>query len=196
MSIVNLVSGGIDSTLVGVLAQEDGISVFPLFINYGQKAVEREWGACQVVHEKLGLPTPTRMDVGGFGEIISSGLTSSEKHVKDEAFTPCRNLLFLVAGGAYAVQNDASGVAIGLLAERYSLFPDQTSSFLIDAERVIGIATGKRVQVTAPLMELSKSEVIALASEKGITGTYSCHSGTEEPCGKCISCIEIATSSL
>ncbi len=192
MSIVNLVSGGLDSTLVGVLAKEVGAPVFPLFVNYGQKAVEREWRACQTVHEKLELPVPKRMDLGGFGKIILSGLTSPEKHVKDEAFTPGRNLLFLVAGGAYASQNGADGVAIGLLAERYSLFPDQRSIFLLDAERAIEAAIGKRIQVTAPLMDFSKSEVLALANEKGIAGTYSCHAGTEKPCGECISCLEIA----
>jgi len=194
MSIVNLVSGGLDSTLVGVLAKEEGIQVFPLFVNYGQRAVESEWRACQTVHEKLGLTAPEYMDLRGYGEIILSGLTSPEKHVKDEAFTPGRNLLFLMVGGAYAYQNGADGVAIGLLAERYSLFPDQRSVFLLDAERAIEAAMGKRIQVTAPLMEFSKSEVVALADNKGITDTYSCHAGTEKPCGECISCLEIMSN--
>ena len=38
MSIVTLVSGGLDSTLVAKLAQEQGLQIFPLFVDYGQRA--------------------------------------------------------------------------------------------------------------------------------------------------------------
>ena len=77
MSLVNLASGGLDSTLVGVMAKEEGIEVFPLFIDYGQRAAAREWEACMRVHRQLGLPEPTRMDVSGFGRVIISGLTKA-----------------------------------------------------------------------------------------------------------------------
>ena len=43
MSFVNLVSGGLDSTLVGVMAKEEGVEHFPLFIDYGQRAARKEW---------------------------------------------------------------------------------------------------------------------------------------------------------
>ena len=62
------------------------------------------------------------MDVSDFGRVIYSGLTSSDKDIKAEAFTLGRNLLFLLMGGAYAFQVGAEAVAIGLLAERFSLF--------------------------------------------------------------------------
>ena len=35
VGIVTLVSGGIDSTLMSMMAQEEGIALFPLFIDYG-----------------------------------------------------------------------------------------------------------------------------------------------------------------
>lgn len=190
MSIVNLVSGGLDSTLVGVLAQEEGIQVYPLFIDYGQRAAQREWESCSLVHERLGLSTPTRVDLSGFGRIIFSGLTSDKKNVKDDAFTPGRNLLFLLIGSAYASQVGASAVAIGLLSERYSLFPDQRSSFIKQTERVVKAALGRTVRIVTPLFEFSKADVLKLAKERGIRGTYSCHAGTDPPCGQCISCLE------
>lgn len=190
MGIVNLVSGGLDSTLIGVMAREEGLPVYPLFIDYGQRAANKEWETCQLVHKNLALPLPNRMDVSGYGKIICSGLTSEAMHVKDNAFTPGRNLLFLLMGSAYAYQVGASAVAIGLLSEEFSLFPDQKSYFLKKAEEAIEACLAKRINVIAPLMDFSKADVVKLSSEKGITGTYSCHTGLLKPCGLCISCLE------
>jgi len=196
VSLVNLVSGGLDSTLIGRLAQEEGVQLHPLFIDYGQRAAQREWEACRLVHERLGLPTPTRMDVSGFGSIICSGLTSDKKDVKEDAFTPGRNMLFLLLGSAYAFQVEARAVAIGLLSEQYHLFPDQRASFIEQAERAMEAALGRTVRILLPLFDFSKADVIRLAKEKGILGTYSCHAGTDPPCGKCISCLEIAGATI
>jgi len=191
VSLVNLVSGGLDSTLIGVLAQEEGIHVHPLFIDYGQRAAQREWEACRIVHEVLRLPVPIRMDLSGFGKIIFSGLTSDKKNVKNEAFTPGRNMLFLLIGSAYAFQVEASVVAIGLLSDQYSLFPDQRAGFIEQMESAVEAALGRTIRIVTPLFEFSKADVVRLANEKGISGTYSCHAGTDPPCGQCISCLEI-----
>lgn len=190
MSMVSLVSGGLDSTLVGAMLREQAIDNYPLFIDYGQRAAITEWTTCQAVHERLNLPTPVRMDLSGFGKVIQSGLTSATLHIKDDAFTPTRNLLFLVAGAAYAFQMGANAVSIGVLSEEFSLFPDQTQSFIGKAENAIHAALGRHIKVAAPLSEFSKADVLALAREKGISGTYSCHLGLSAPCGICISCLE------
>lgn len=191
MSIVNLVSGGLDSTLIGVLAKEEGIQVHPLFIDYGQRAAPREWEACKSVHEILDLPVPTWIDLSGFGKIIYSGLTSGQRDLKTEAFTPGRNMLFLLMGSAYAFQVEASAVAIGLVSERYSLFPDQGAGFIEQMERAVEAALGRTIRIITPLFNFSKADVLRMADEKGIRGTYSCHAGTDLPCGECISCLEI-----
>lgn len=192
MTLVNLVSGGIDSTLVSMLAQEAGIRIFPLFVDYGQKAGHNEWTACESVHRRLQLPAPVKINLKGFGAVIRSGLTDSDLDVKTAAFTPGRNLLFLLLGGAYAYQMGAQAVSLGLLSENLGLFPDQRESFIETAEKAIQSALGSKIQVVTPLSELSKADVLELAREKGITGTYSCHMGTDTPCGYCISCLEIS----
>lgn len=190
MRFVNLVSGGLDSTLIGVLAKEEGHEVFPLFIDYGQRAAQKEWATCLRVHKDFSLPTPVRMDLSGFGQIIISGLTNTQLDIKDNAFTPGRNLMFLVMGGAYAFQVNASQIAIGLLSEAASLFPDQSSDFILKSESAIHAALGKRVKVITPFSDFTKQDVIQLAKRKGVQGTYSCHSGADSPCGVCISCLE------
>ncbi|MBU3887152.1 7-cyano-7-deazaguanine synthase [Methylosinus sp. KRF6] len=190
MSFVNLVSGGLDSTLIGVMAQEEGLEHFPLFIDYGQRAARKEWETCKLVHDALGLPTPSRMDLSGFGRVIASGLTRAELDIKNDAFTPGRNLIFLLMGSAYAYQQGASSVAIGLLAEESSLFPDQKPEFVAQAEISISAAMGRQIKVITPLIDFHKADVVTLAQTKGITGTYSCHTGNSEPCGRCIACLE------
>ncbi len=173
------------------MAKEEGIEVFPLFIDYGQRAAAREWEACMRVHRQLSLAEPVRMDVSGFGRVIISGLTSRNLDIKKDAFTPGRNLMFLLMGSSYAYQVGASTVAMGLLAERFSLFPDQGSRFVDQAESAIASALGRKVNLVMPLADFSKADVVRLAREKRITGTYSCHTGADPPCGLCISCLEL-----
>ena len=190
MSIVTLTSGGLDSTLMAILAMEEGLEQFPLFIDYGQLGKERELDACIKNFKHHGLPTPTVASMAGYGALLPSGLTDPGKDVFRQAFLPCRNLMFLTLGAAYAFQREASAVAIGLLDEAFSLFPDQTRGFLRDAEALLSKAVSREIRVMAPLMSFSKADVVAVAKTRGITGTYSCHSGSEVPCGVCIACRE------
>jgi 7-cyano-7-deazaguanine synthase len=190
MSIVSLVSGGLDSTLVAKLAQEEGLQIFPLFVDYGQRARDRELAACRLAMKKLGLPEPKVAGLSGFGQLIRSGLTDSSLHIVDDAFTPGRNMLFLLTAAAYAYQMKADAISIGLLHESTSLFPDQTAEFLREAELMISLCMGRTIKVLAPLSSFFKSDVVALAAEKGISETYSCHMGEEEACGNCIACNE------
>jgi 7-cyano-7-deazaguanine synthase len=190
MSIVTLVSGGLDSTVMAVLTKEEGLTQFPLFIDYGQLGREKEFQACQANFKRFGLPEPKVAPMSGYGSLLSSGLTDSKKHIFNDAFLPCRNLMFLTVGAAYAFQCGASAVGIGLLDEVFSLFPDQTRGFLSDAEGLLSKALGKSIKVISPLMTFSKADVLKIAKAKGITGTYSCHAGTEVPCGICVACRE------
>ena len=191
MGIVTLVSGGLDSTLMSLLAKEVGATLYPLFVNYGQIAAEKELKACRRLHGRFNLPLVTYMDLSGFGNIVPSGLTNSKLRVNEDAFLPGRNLLFVLAGAAHAYKVQAHSVAIGLLNPADRLFPDQTMEFLKESERMIETAVGKRIHILAPLIEFSKSDVLAMASERGIQDTYSCHAGGNEPCGVCIACVEI-----
>jgi len=190
MSIVTLVSGGLDSTLVARLAQEEGVRQHLLFIDYGQRARDRELSACELAMSRLGLPKPAVAELSGYGRLIRSGLTDTSLRVLEDAFTPGRNMLFLLTAAAHAVQRNADAVSIGLLHEDTAIFPDQTAHFLQQAEMLISLCMGRSVRVLAPLAQFHKQDVVALAAEKGIKGTYSCHMGAEEPCGRCIACNE------
>jgi 7-cyano-7-deazaguanine synthase len=194
VGIVTLVSGGIDSTLMSLLAQEEGVQLFPLFVDYGQLAAAKEWEACKRLHKKHGLPSVTRMDMSGFGKIIPSGITDPYLRINEDAFLPGRNLLFVLAGAAYAFKVQANSVALGLLDPAQHLFPDQTREFVQACEAMIEMAMGKRIRVLTPLIGFSKRDVLAMARARGLSDTYSCHAGGDEPCGICVACMEISNA--
>jgi 7-cyano-7-deazaguanine synthase len=135
------------------------------------------------------------MDLNGYGKLVPSGLTNVTLRVNEDAFLPGRNLLFLLAGSAYAYQQNFTRVAIGLLSEKTSIFPDQTIKFIEMTQQLISYIMDREIVIIAPLMEYTKRDVIELAKRKGISGTYSCHAGTAEPCGQCVSCLERIKSS-
>ena len=194
MGIVTLVSGGLDSTLMSLMAHEEGITLFPLFVDYGQLGAAKEWEACKRLHEMFNLPEVTRMDLSGFGKTIPSGITDSKLRINEDAFLPGRNLLLVLAGAAHAFKVGADSVALGLLDPADHLFPDQTKEFVEECESTIETAMGKRIAVHTPLTEFSKSDVLAMARARGLQDTYSCHAGGDTPCGVCVACIEITNA--
>lgn len=190
MKIVTLVSGGLDSTVMSVLIREEGIEQFPIFIDYGQINREKELSACLMNFQKLGLPVPKTIELSGYGRSFVSGLTDRSKDVVNEAFLPGRNLLFLLCGGAQAHEVSADAVAMGLLDETLSIFPDQRRPFLQLAEGVLKEAIGRPLRIITPLISMRKADVMRIAKDRGIAGTYSCHVGSVPPCGACIACRE------
>lgn len=196
MDVVVLVSGGIDSIVVCKLIEKQGDTICPLFIDYGQLAAKKEWEACQQLLSDCDFPKAERIDVTGFGRAIPSGLTDRTKDIYKDAFLPCRNLLFLTLAASYAHTRGCKAIAIGLLDEKSHLFPDQTEEFIVNTNFAINSALNSNYVVLTPLIQFSKSDVIKLAEKYQIPlqKTYSCHSGDDTYCGKCVSCKEILSS--
>jgi 7-cyano-7-deazaguanine synthase len=194
MKVVTLLSGGLDSMLLMNLLHEEEVEQFPLFINYGQLNYEKELEACKNGCSKLGINQLEIIDISGFGKSIESGLTNNTLDVNLDAFLPNRNALFLLIGASYAHRKKCSHIAIGLLNDKNSIFPDQTRSFLDIMEQTLTASLARNISIISPLMSMTKGDVISLAEHKGISNTYSCHSGTNEPCGICISCLEFINS--
>jgi len=192
MKGVTLVSGGLDSTLMCLLLKERNVEQIPVFINYGQLALENEWNTCKNVFQSLTLPNPIQVNLEGYGNTIKSGITDKAKHVSEEAFLPGRNMLFLLVGAAISRHHGGTFVSIGLLSEEFSLFPDQRSQFIKSMERTLELALGGHIIILTPLSEFSKVDSIILAKEMGmdIEKSYYCHQGSNIPCGNCISCKE------
>lgn len=191
MRVVTLVSGGLDSSVMCYLLAREGYEQVPVFVDYGQLSRHKEWNACRRVLRQLSLPGPVRVELQGYGRAFTSGITNRHSRMFDDAFLPGRNMLFLLVAASRAYQSRCDAVAIGLLHPRSHLFGDQTRSFLRKAQAVLSSALGSPLRVLAPLIQLNKADVLALAARLGVKGTYSCHAGGLRPCGVCISCREI-----
>jgi len=194
VSLVVLMSGGMDSTLVAALAVEEGVAVYPVFVDYGQHAASREWAACRRVSRDLRTNPAKRAALAGYGRLVPSGLTSRERDLVADAFLPGRNMLFLTVAAGYAASIGISSVGIGLLSEETHLFPDQTSGFVSSAQNTLSLALGRDFTVFAPLLQWSKQAVVEALQARGISGTYSCHAGDSTPCGRCIACKEVSSA--
>lgn len=196
MAIVTLVSGGLDSLIMAKIIARESEEQIPLFVDYGQLSADKEWLACKKIMEVSFLPKPTRIDVSGYGKFFPSGITDANKDIKEGAFLPGRNLLFLLIGSSLAYSKGIDKVAIGLLSEKYSIFPDQTQEFVVNSNFAINSALNANITITTPLIQFSKADVIKLAEDYRlpIKSTYSCHSGKDKYCGKCVACEEILKS--
>ena len=190
MSIVSLVSGGLDSSVMALMIREEGLEQFPVFINYGQINYSRESKACHALFSRKSLPAPMTVNISGWGAANPCGITDASKRVVEDAFLPGRNLMFLLIAGSYAHKVGAGAVAIGLLDESKSIFPDQTRSFCNQAESILTCVLGRTLKVLTPLITFEKADVVRAAKLLDVNGTYSCHSGGPEPCGVCIACRE------
>ena len=188
MKVVCLASGGIDSSVLMFMLKKSNHEVFPLHVNYGQKAEKMELKSAQEVCKILNLSLEV-MNIPGLG-IILSGLTNSQISATENPLFPARNLLLLTIGASYAFTKSIRVISIGLLTN--PTFPDQTIKFVKSSETSISDAVGTSMKLLVPFIELNKREVVSLARKYDfpLALTYSCYEGSEHPCGRCVSCQE------
>jgi 7-cyano-7-deazaguanine synthase len=199
---VVLLSGGLDSAVCAAVAQRDGYAVASLTVDYGQRhAIEVE--AARRVAASLGVVKHVvlPLDLRAFG---GSALTDDIAVPKGgtegipPTYVPARNTVFLSLALAWAEALGATDIFIGVNAVDYSGYPDCRPAFIEEFERLANVATkagveGQRFHVRAPLLTMSKADIVRLAFELGIdvSLTRSCYDPgpNGEPCGACDSCI-------
>jgi len=202
---VVLASGGLDSTVTAAVAKQEGHDLFLLTVAYGQRhavEVERAREVARVLGAAHLVVTLDLRSIGG------SALTSEEAVAKDRTesdrdtgiprtYVPARNTIFLALAAAYCESIDGSLIYIGANVVDYSGYPDCRPEFLRAFEDVIRLGTrsgvsGHRIEIRAPLLSLSKGEIIKLGASLAVPFhlTHSCYdpSATGEACGRCDSC--------
>lgn len=204
MKAVILLSGGLDSYTAAAIAREAGFDLYALTVKYGQRHAH-EILASRKVAEALGVKAHRELSVD-LGSLGGSALVGDGEVPKDGpdpttipvTYVPARNTVLLALALAWAEVLGAVDIFIGVNALDYSGYPDCRPEFIEAFERTAALATkagvnGARFKVRAPLISLSKAEIIrrgvALGLDYGIT--HSCYDplphGT--PCGRCDSCV-------
>jgi 7-cyano-7-deazaguanine synthase len=209
MNAVVLLSGGLDSYTAAAIARADGFRLYALTISYGQRHA-REIGAARAVARALGVERHIELDVNlaAFG---GSSLTTDAPVPKDRpidpaeipsTYVPARNTVFLSLALGWAEVLGATDIVIGVNALDYSGYPDCRPEYIAAFERVAALATragveGARFTIHAPLLTLSKAEIIRRGAQLGLDYglTHSCYDpdSSGRPCGRCDSCVLRAT---
>lgn len=199
---VVLLSGGLDSATVLAMAHAQGYTCYALSIDYGQRH-HTELAAAQRVAKILGAQEHrvVNIDLTGFG---GSALTDNNIAVPQQptegiplTYVPARNTIMLSLALAWAEVLRAQDIFIGVNAVDYSGYPDCRPAYIKAFERMANLATkaaveGQQLAVHAPLLYLSKAEIIRQGMQLGVdyAQTVSCYQADEQgrACGVCDSC--------
>ena len=199
---VVLLSGGLDSATALALAQQRGFACYALSVDYGQRhraelaAAQRLAAAAGVVvHKTVGLT----LDAIGGSALTDPGIAVPE-HGGDGipvTYVPARNTVLMALALGWAEVLGAADLFVGVNAVDYSGYPDCRPAFIAAFERLANLATkaaveGRAFRVHAPLIEMSKAEIIRTGQQLGVDYglTVSCYQAAPDgaACGRCDAC--------
>ena len=207
MLVVNkcvvLLSGGLDSTTVLAVAKSKGYEIIALTFRYGQRHSDEINKAVDIAihyqcldHKIIDVP------LNAYG---NSALTDHQLKVPDEGlddgipttYVPARNLIFLALAVGWAEALGVQNIFIGVNAVDYSGYPDCRQVFIDSFQKTANLGTkygvnGKRIKIHAPLISLSKADIILKGIDLGVDYqmTVSCYQldNKGKACGLCDSC--------
>ena len=203
---VVLLSGGMDSATTLAIARTEGFTPYALTVRYGQRH-RAELEAARRVAESIGAAAhkTIELDLREFGGSALTDDISVPKgrdvvHATDipVTYVPARNTIFLSLALAFAETIRAADIFVGVNALDYSGYPDCRPEFLDTFERLANVATKAgvtgemRIRVHAPLLSMTKREIILRGTELGVdyAQTLSCYDpdAAGAACGECDAC--------
>ncbi|MBU4536399.1 MAG: 7-cyano-7-deazaguanine synthase QueC [Euryarchaeota archaeon] len=203
---IAVLSGGLDSTVATTCFNKQ-YEIHALTFDYGQRSSNREIESSKEICNELKIKH-TVMDLNWLGKLGKSALTSQDKEIpllKNEelddkkicddtarkVWVPGRNIVFTAIATAFAESEDAEIIIVGWDQEEATTFPDNSWEFLDAFNKVLRIGTLEGVQIAAPLIDLSKKEIVELGHKIAapMELSYSCYRGAENHCGTCESCM-------
>jgi 7-cyano-7-deazaguanine synthase len=141
------------------------------------------WSGSSLMDKKSKLPQSRNV-----AEMVADGIPST--------YVPARNTIFLSFALSYADAINADAIIIGANAVDFSGYPDCRPRYIQSMARAAALGTKrgaehKPIRVLAPLIHMSKSEIVKLARKLRVPLdlTWSCYQGGNIPCGTCDSCI-------
>jgi len=172
-------------------------------VDYGQRH-GAELEAAKRVAQRLGAVEhrSVKIDLAQFG---GSALTDRSIAVPDQGvkagipatYVPARNTVLLSLALGWAEVLGAQHIFIGANAVDYSGYPDCRPEYFRAFEAMANLATkaavqGRRVHISAPLIDLPKKEIVRRALELGVdpAETVTCYQPDAEAraCGVCDAC--------
>ncbi|TQR30619.1 7-cyano-7-deazaguanine synthase QueC [Campylobacter sp. MIT 99-7217] len=198
-----IISGGMDSTLCAYLAKKQGYEIIALHFDYLQRTEDKERRCFEQICKALNVSKSYILDAHFIKQIGANALTDTGLAIpKNElnkgenppiTYVPFRNGIFLSIAGSLAEKEACESIFIGVVEEDGSGYPDCTKSFIKQAQNFINEGTSKnfKVSLEAPLLELNKGQIVALALQENVPLelTWSCYESEDMACGECDSCL-------
>lgn len=199
---VVLLSGGLDSATVLAMARAQGYDCHALSLDYGQRH-NAELAAARRVAAAIGVSghkvLPLSLDAIGGSALTDRSIAVPEAGGEGipVTYVPARNTIFLALALGWAEVLGSTDLFVGVNAVDYSGYPDCRPAFIEAFERLANLATkagveGRVFKVHAPLIRMSKAEIIRAGSALGVDYglTVSCYQADENgvACGRCDSC--------
>jgi len=204
---VVLLSGGLDSSTLLAIAGSEGFEAYALSFRYGQRHGS-EIEAARKVARALGAAKHTIVDIDlrmFGGSALTDAIPVPKGRDADEiardipvTYVPARNTIFLSFALAWAEVLGSTDIFIGVNALDYSGYPDCRPEYIEAFEGMANLATkagveGRRLKIHAPLIRLSKAEIIRKGLELGVdySLTSTCYdpSADGKACGTCDACL-------
>ena len=198
--IVITLSGGMDSAVLLYKAANQFDEIYTVTFDYDQRhKMELECSLEQLYNIKKEFPNKKFYNTKLHTEFIkdiapTSSLTNKDidnpnvKEVMGEAqpksYVPFRNLMFISMILSHAEAVGATEVWYGAAqADSLAGYWDGSAEFVDTINKVTALNRENRIKVEAPLIELSKKEIILEGIKLGVNfyNTYTCYSG-EYPC--------------
>ena len=184
MKAVVLLSGGLDSYTAAAAARRDGYELFALTIQLrpDPRPRDRVGAARRRVARRDSRHIELDVEPGGVRRLVArrrrtrSRRTGAARSTGDReipsTYVPARNTIFLSLALAWAEVTGSDAIVIGVNALDYSGYPDCRPEYLAAFARLASLATragveGRPFQVLAPLLHLSKADIIRLGGELG-----------------------------
>lgn len=198
-----LLSGGLDSLVSLGLKKEELNIVLALTFDYGQKSSKQEIESSEKICKYYNIEHKV-IKLDWLGNITNTALCS-EKNIPSgveldnpeqsakSVWVPNRNGLFLNIAGSFADSMNLDYILIGANKEEGQTFPDNTPEFINAINEEFKYSTQKHPQVTAPLINCNKNDIVMLALKHGVPLelTRSCYQSGEKHCGICESCTRL-----
>jgi 7-cyano-7-deazaguanine synthase len=204
---VVLLSGGLDSSTLLAMVKSEDFEPYALSFRYGQRH-DSEIGAARRIAAALGAAGHTIVDIDlrtFGGSALTDAIPVPKGRSSDEisgdipiTYVPARNTIFLSFALAWAEVLGSTDIFIGVNALDYSGYPDCRPEYIEAFERMANLATkagveGRRLKIHAPLIRLSKAEIIRQGLELGVdySLTSTCYdpSADGKACGTCDACL-------
>lgn len=196
---VVLLSGGLDSTTTLFYVKKRGFIPQCLIFDYGQRH-KKEINFAKKIASRLKVKYyVVKISFPWKGSsLLDKSLPLPTRRIKNNipsTYVPARNLIFLSFAVSFAETIGAKYVFYGANQIDFSGYPDCRKKFIERLQKTIDVGTklsveGKRIVIKAPLLNLSKEQIIKLALKLKVPLelTWSCYKGRKKPCGVCDSC--------